>query len=216
MIPLNDLNYTGQPNLTLQRDIIATVLDVTIISWSNLLASREVSAKSSEPDIAGRLGRAMIAEKNRRNLKNFRIEEEVGTRSSLGAPRTEGRIDIKIIYSFNEREYFGIECKRVSGKSKVLTRKYVDQGVMRFVTGKYSPNHEWGALLGFVIDGDAESCINLVRDCLIKTNKTNCMIGKWTAVKNFISFQHLYSTSHRQNIYNSPVTILHLFLTIAN
>ena len=69
MIPLNDSNTVGQPTLTLLRDIIATVLDVTIISWSHLLASMEVNAKSSEPDIAGRLGRAMIAEKNRRNLK---------------------------------------------------------------------------------------------------------------------------------------------------
>ena len=214
MIPLNDLNYTGQPNLTLLRDIIATVLDVTIISWSHLLASKEVNAKSSEPDIAGRLGRAMIAEKNRRNLKNFRIEEEIGTRSALDAPRTEGRIDIKIIYSFDEREYFGIECKRVSGKSKALAKKYVDQGVMRFVTGKYSPNHEWSAMLGFVIDGDVDGCINLVRGCLVKAHKTNCMTGKWATEKNLISYQHLYRTSHRQNIHKSMVTILHLFLTI--
>jgi hypothetical protein len=215
VIPVNDTNAVGQPTLALLRDIIATVLDVTISSWSHLLTRKEVNAKSSEPDIAGRLGGAMIAEKNRRNLKNFRIEEEVGTRSSLNAPRTEGRIDIKIIYSFDEREYFGIECKRVSGKSKALAKKYIDQGVMRFVTGKYSPNHEWGAMLGFVIDGDADGCINLVRSYLTKTHKTNCMMDKWEIVKNFISYQHLYRTSHRQTIYNSPVTILHLFLTIA-
>lgn len=214
MIPLNDSNAVGQPALRLLRDIIATVLDVTIISWSHLLAGKEVNAKSSEPDIAGRLGRAMIAEKNRRNLKNFRIEEEVGTRSSLNAPRTEGRIDIKIIYSFDEREYFGMECKRVSGKSRKLAKKYVDQGVMRFVTGKYSHGHEWGAMLGFVIDGNYSGCISLICDHLNKTRKTNGMKDKWAAEKNLGSCQNLYRTYHRQNAHSSLLTLLHLFLLI--
>jgi hypothetical protein len=178
------------------------------------LASKEVSAKSSEPDIAGRLGRAMIAEKNRRNLKNFRIEEEVGARSSLDAPRTEGRIDIKIIYSFDEREYFGMECKRVSGKSRKLAKKYVDQGVMRFVTGKYSHGHEWGAMLGFVIDGNYSGCVRLICGYLNKTRKTNGMKDKWAAEKNLGAYQNLYRTYHRQNAHSSLLTLLHLFLLI--
>jgi len=79
----------------------------------------------------------MRAEKKQRGIANLRVEEEVGTRSSPGSPKPEGRIDVKVIYSFDEDEYFGIECKRVGGnRARDLAREYVTEGVLRFVGGK--------------------------------------------------------------------------------
>lgn len=155
-----------------------------------------------------------MAEKERRNLKNFRIDEEVGTRSSPDIPKPDGRIDIRIIYSFDESEYFGMECKRVSGKDKRLARDYLSKGILRFVTGKYSPGHTWAAMLGFVIDGDMAGSLKLICDCL-STNKSVCdMKGDWSREVGFGPHQNLYCTQHYQRGRNSEMNIFHLLLSI--
>lgn len=217
MISPNDLNVLGKPTFLLPRDIIATVLDITVTAWSFVLARKEVNNATLETDIAGHLGKAMLEEKNQRpTLKQqFRIEEEVGTRSSLNTPKPEGRIDIKIIYSFDEGEYFGLECKRISGTDRALARKYVTQGLMRFIDGKYSPGHDWAAMLGFVIDGDLAGCVQLVHKGLVQTRRATNMNGDWIIESSFGPYKGLYSSRHRQANRKSIISVLHLFLTVS-
>lgn len=217
MLPLDESEPPDFPNNMLLLDIIATVLDITVTAWKEILRKEEICATSSEPDIAGCLGRAMIIEKNRRSgiKSQLRIEEEVGTRSSPEITRTDGRIDIKIIYSFDESEYFGMECKRVGGKDIYLAKQYLAEGMMRFVTGKYGLGHSWGTLLGFVIDGKTSDSIHLISSHLSNNRREMCMEGDWTTENGFGIYEHLYHTRHRQYGQKSLMTILHLFLTIA-
>ena len=216
MLPLDEPTSYGELAISLPLDIIATVLDITMVGWSYVISSRKVSIRSTETEIAGHLGREMTAEKNRRpGLKNqIRIEEEVGTRSSLTSDKPEGRIDIKIIYSFDETEYFGMECKRVTSKNSRLAQKYVDDGIMRFVTGKYSPGHDWAAMVGFVIDGNNNGCINLIRNYLTRKRQETCMEADWVLDTNFGTTPDLYGTSHRQQGRSFLFRLLHLFLAI--
>jgi hypothetical protein len=214
VIEFDDNNIILHSAIYLPRYIIVAVLDITFIAWSKVIANREINISSTEPIIAGYLGRAMTKEKNSRpKLKNkIRIEEEVGTRSSPNSPKPEGRIDIKIIYSFDETEYFGIECKRVTSKNKKLAEDYIDKGIMRFVNGKYSPGHDYAAMLGFVIDSKVNECIDLIRYFI--TNKTEiCLKEDWTDEKDFNTKQDIYRTRHLQNNYNI-MTILHSFLVV--
>jgi hypothetical protein len=141
MLPLDESNAIGQRDDQFLRNIISTVLTVAVRSWSNVLARGEICEPNTENDIAGCLGKEMIAVKNLEYGRDaiFRIDEESGTRSITNPRKPDGRIDIKIVYSFVETEYFGIECKRVNDKGNDLAKKYVSKGLMRFVTGKYSP-----------------------------------------------------------------------------
>lgn len=205
----------GVPSLGLGDETIATILDLLQTGWLAVLASREVDVTTQEPDIAGRLGREMLAEKKRRDIRNLRFEEEVGTRSSLQAPKVVGRIDIKVIYSFIEEEYFGIECKRVSScKADRLAQKYVLKGVARFVIGKYSAGHDWAAMVGFVIDGRTAESVKLVVDAMARSRKRICMRGAWVTEKRFGDYRHLYCTRHIQARSKGQLNILHLFLSL--
>ena len=143
MIPHSDSGSVSGTSTVFLEDLIATVLSITVTAWPEALASGEINTGSCEPDIAGSLGKAMIAEKKRRAglAEQLRIEEEVGTRSNDTVIRTDGRIDIKIIYSWDEDEYFGMECKKISSGDKEFAKKYVLDGMMRFVTGKYGRGH---------------------------------------------------------------------------
>lgn len=216
MIPSGESNAIGQPDDQSLRNIITTVLALAIKSWSNVLVREEICESSTENDIAGCLGREMIAVKNHTFGRDalFRIDEESGTRSSADSRKPDGRIDIKIIYSFVETEYFGIECKRVNDKGNDLAKKYVSKGLMRFVTGKYSPGHDWMAMIGFVIDGKPSPCIQRICGFLAITRRRTRMKGDWMHETKFGDYQHLYSTCHYQRGKISPITVLHLFLTI--
>src|SRR5690348_324251 len=99
-------------------------------------------------------------------LYSYLIEEEIGTRSGSNPLKPDGRIDIKIIYSFDETEYFGIECKRANDTGNDLAKRHIQKGLMRFVTGKYSPNHDWMAMVGFVIDGKLAESIERIKGFL--------------------------------------------------
>src|SRR5579859_3791581 len=139
MLPLDDLGDVGQGDKQFLRNIIATVLQLVVSSWSNIMERGGIDELSTENDIAGCLGKEMIVVKEQIYGRKapFRIEEESGTRSIENPDKPDGRIDIKIIYSFVESEYFGIECKRVSDKGNDLAKKYVNKGLMRFIAGKY-------------------------------------------------------------------------------
>lgn len=202
----------------LPKDIISAVFDITIIAWSKVIANREINISSDEPIIAGYLGKAMTKEKNSRpKLRDrIRIEEEVGTRSFPNVPKPKGRIDIKIIYSYNENEYFGMECKKVSSTNpdRDLGRKYVLEGVKRFVEGTYSIGHDYAAMLGFVIDGKVNDCIDLICDRLNKYKNDICLKEDWVNELSFGTTQNIYRTRHIQDGQNDLMTILHLFLTV--
>jgi hypothetical protein len=202
----------------LPKDIISTVFDITIIAWSKVITNRGINIRSTEPVIARYLGRAMTEEKNSRpKLKErIRIEEEVGTRSFPNLPKPKGRIDIKIIYSYNENEYFGMECKRVSSTepNRYLATDYVREGVKRFVEGTYSLGHDYAAMLGFVIDGKINDCIDLICDRLNKYKNDICLKEDWVDEQSFGTTQNIYRTSHLQNG-QDIISILHLFLVVS-
>ena len=202
----------------LPKDIISTVFDITIIAWSKVITNRGINIRSTEPVIARYLGRAMTEEKNSRpKLKErIRIEEEVGTRSFPNLPKPKGRIDIKIIYSYNENEYFGMECKRVSSTepNRYIATDYVREGVERFVEGTYSLGHDYAAMLGFVIDGKINDCIDLICDRLNKYKNDICLKEDWVDEQSFGTTQNIYRTSHLQNG-QDIISILHLFLVVS-
>lgn len=64
-----------------------------------------------------------------------------------------GRADIRVLLKtdFGRRNaYYLVECKRLDG-SRNLNREYVEEGVARFVSRKYSAYYGKGIMLGFVV-----------------------------------------------------------------
>ena len=64
-----------------------------------------------------------------------------------------GRTDIRIKLKtdFDKRDaYYIVECKRIDGTSN-LNKKYLNDGVIRFITKKYSSYYKKNIMLGFVV-----------------------------------------------------------------
>ncbi len=84
---------------------------------------------------------------------NLRFEAEAQEKYDKAIESYEGRVDIKVIsenYLSNRNDYYIIECKRLDGYS-TLNKKYIDQGVKRFIDGKYSWYNCRNIMLGFVV-----------------------------------------------------------------
>ncbi len=216
MLPLDEPDVIGERDDRLLRHIISTVLGIAVEAWSNVVTREEIRDLTTETDIAGCLGKEMVALKKRKFGRDalFRIEEEIGTRSGDNPLKPDGRIDIKIIYSFVEAEYFGIECKRVNDKGNDLAKKYIQKGLMRFVTGKYSPGHDWMAMVGFVVDGKLAESIERIQGFLTIQARRTRLKSEWVQEKRFGVYEHLYCTSHSQRGKDSAITVLHLFLPL--
>jgi len=200
------------------EDIIATILDITVKAWPAVVSGGKVGPQSGEEDITDEFRWRMDAEKKRRwPVPNLRFEREV--QSDLpDSSRDIGLIDVYVIYSFEQTEYFAMECKRVAEADSDLSRLYVTEGVHRFVIGKYSLGHPFGSMVGYVCAGKCGDVASQMEKRLMEFNpKVTAMSAKWLwrQEERFGQIPHLYSTRHRQTGIRNEITLLHLFLALA-
>ncbi len=72
-------------------------------------------------------------------------------------PEITGRVDIKFSCGRGIETYFPVEAKRLyvtypKGAKASLVKDYIDDGMMRYVTGKYASKMTEAAMLGYVCD----------------------------------------------------------------
>lgn len=94
----------------------------------------------------------MKMQKSVYGMSDYRFDIEM-PENYVGNGKHIGRVDIRILLKNDfekEDAYYVIECKRIDGTSD-LNKKYVKEGVARFVTQKYSSYYGRNIMLGFVV-----------------------------------------------------------------
>ena len=94
----------------------------------------------------------MNKQKAAHGMSGYKFELEV-PENYAGSGQHIGRVDIRILLKSDfekDDAYYIIECKRIDGSSD-LNKKYVKEGVARFVTEKYSSYYGRNIMLGFVV-----------------------------------------------------------------
>lgn len=214
-------NYFGDPNPRLQSRIqqahLRTALQILHSAWPATIADSRVSTTAHEDDITNVLRREMVrVKKAMKPQPRFRIERE--PQSDIvddGTPL--GLIDIQIGYSFDEVLYIAIECKRISSVDNTLARKYVRDGINRFVTRKYSGGHACGGMVGYVICGNLPACTSRIQQQLAKESETitgyDTMYG-WVESVSWVPNDTHYESRHRQMGGKHTILLVHSFLQI--
>ena len=207
-ISVGQLNPTAADQII--RGVVATVLDITVAAWPHLRKSQRVGPSDKEKDITDQLRWEMVAEKQRRDPSpQLRFEREV----QVDDP--EGHIDVYVIYSFDETNYFAMECKKVTDRHKKPADYYIQGGICRFSSGKYSLGHPCGAMIAFVTDGTAEAAADFLGRKIFEFDKNETKIKTdwdWQPEKQFGHFPNLFSTMHGQTGTRNTILLLHLFL----
>lgn len=80
--------------------------------------------------------------------------------------------------------YFAVEAKRLfirSGKGVMqsLIQEYIDEGMMRFITGYYAPTQEAGAMLGYVFDVSIATAETTLSGKIAASSQKLCMTTSW-------------------------------------
>ena len=90
-----------------------------------------------------------------------------------------------------------------------------DSFKQEFIKGIYCKNHNFAAMLGFIIDGKPEKCVTKVQQRMNKLSKKINLEENWDKEERFGKHSHLYRTCHRQVDHNNNlITILHLFVDL--
>jgi len=99
----------------------------------------------------------------------------------------KGRADILFLFPGGGLEtYFLVEAKRLfvtpsDGKIVSLTGRYIDDGMMRFVTGQYASKMNTGAMLGYVFDKNLSEAKTALSEAIRKKRSDLKIVpeGEW-------------------------------------
>ena len=90
---------------------------------------------------------------------------------------------------------------------------YVNDGMMRFVTGQYAPFMNSGAMLGYVYDGDTgKARAGVAGYILKKTKELKMLTPKQIAGSSILQDKPVYETRH--DLKKRRFTIYHIFLAV--
>lgn len=140
---------------------------------------------------------------------HFRLREE----DSLGDFTTKGILDMALFLDQNYDRYIAYECKRLNRINSEGKRTgsqagpYVEEGMYRYVTAKYSKKLPYGCMIGYVMDGDIRFALKQLESAI---NQREKLIGLNSGRLSIASKElNAFETSHLRKDDKSSITIRH-------
>lgn len=127
----------------------------------------------------------------------------------------KGFIDIKVqtmISLNNPQAYYIFECKRLDGTGD-LNRKYIKEGIMRFIDKKYSSYYGLNGMLGFKVKMfNTHVNIDNLNDLALFTYPQTNIVGKITNISIIKEFAFSYVSQHKTTDFSGVIELYHLML----
>jgi len=200
------------------EDLIPGILELVRTSWDSF---EKPDRLEREVFISEKFVKNIRIERNRRDDLPFHVWPEVNTLDTQAEDK--GRTDILFAFLGTPKEevHFVFECKRLRipypPPSKLATNnsEYVNkQGMMCFVTGKYSRSVTNGGMIGYVMDGRTEKAIPSV-GILIKKKRLALKLAEDTGLERSSVMGDLQNVRETRHILNErKFTIHHIFLAV--
>lgn len=195
-----------------QWSVLCTAVKILHRAWPDVVKDSIVSSSPHEDKITDVLRRRMSdIKKSMQPRPAMRFERE--SQSDAAEDDTElGLIDIMVCYTWNEQTYLVIECKRISSSDNSLAKKYVEQGVARFASGKYSAGHAYGVMVGYVLCGAPKKCTAAIRDELTTASATLTGYDSdhgWKLTKRIDKAIPVGLTRHSQSGHRFKISLVH-------
>lgn len=125
--------------------------------------------------------------------------------------KSSGFIDIKVGTtgrSINPDDYYIFECKRLD-ESIGRGRAYVDDGIYRFISGKYFSDSPFAGLIGFIQHGDLKRILENIENIMKEDDflKENDLLENIEIEK---SFKNIYYSNHDRCNTLGEIEIYHI------
>ncbi len=198
------------------KDIDQKLIECVERVWP--LVIKRLTQTDKEDYITERLVDVLREDKVVCQLGFLTLHFKLRKKDKEGDYTTKGILDMALFYDQDYQKYIAYECKLLNTVTKEIKRKaslagsYVEEGVVRYVTAKYSEKLPYGCMLGYVMDGDTafalrqlETAITSRKD-LIKLESDEFNINK--------GYYSEFETIHRRVFNNSLITIRHRLFSL--
>lgn len=127
-------------------------------------------------------------------------------KEKMGRPPT---IDFVFRKGFEESPYLGFECKIVNDKKVASIRDYIDEGMNRFLSGKYAKNEKVGGMVAYLINRQLLNCVAIINEEVRdKLGIESCL----TEMSLIEKFNGLYTSKHKREKLLDHFRIYHIFM----
>jgi hypothetical protein len=198
-------------NSGIHLDYIKTAYTFLIEAYQQLIENNYNAISKNENTIRDDLVKIAKTKKNAALLFSWITE--------FPDIENNNRIDINLITPHNlgdEPNYIKIECKILGEANKYIDdknsfeRKKPTNGIMSFITGKYSPQMPIAGMIGFIKDGTIQTKIDSIYKRLEK-HKDIKTIQNLIAYSIEENFNFSYHSIHKRNCGLNDIAIYHLF-----
>ncbi|TQV85742.1 hypothetical protein FKG94_02555 [Exilibacterium tricleocarpae] len=177
-----------------------------------------LSALDVEDKITERLVNILRKERDVWNLGFLDLQFKLREEEKDGDFTTKGIIDIVLFLDNSYQKYIAYEAKRLntvdsSGKRKASQAgKYLEQGVVRYVTAQYSEKLPYGCMLGYVMDGDQVFAFQQIvsamggRKALLNINSTD--------IESRVAYYTEFETVHMRKSSKTEIVVRHRLFSI--
>jgi hypothetical protein len=192
---------------------IPQLLDMITAAWDKFPPPQPTEL---EVNITRRFRKTVRQERDVRGLP-VRLERECWLDDEETAEAV-GRLDLRVSHGIREEVYLAFECKRLNvrwdGKRDSLASEYVDDGMMRFVSGQYAPGGAAGGMIGYVLDGDVPHAVRCVDRRVIESHEKLRMAPPGGLRTSGIRPDSDACRESEHGLDSGPFLIHHLFLAV--
>ncbi len=194
--------------------LIPSIVSLVLGTWAKL---PKPCPDEHETVVSRSLRNALRQVKNSTRMLPCLIDREV-VEDDPKTAEEKGRIDIRFIHGYDESVYFAFECKRLNVPGnrgcKSLAREYVEEGMARFVIGKYAAGLKQGGMIGFVMNGDSTAATAKV-DEAIRTRTRLLLMVPGTGLTTSSLFPAEHAVRETKHPRRTPALALHhVFLAV--
>jgi hypothetical protein len=206
-------HHLGKPSLSIPDGIRKYCLDLLIIGFKRIKKNCTFKETDFENSITKKLVKEIQNEQNKKKIFIVRVDLFVGLLDSCSSA-TAYQLDIRFIWNdFHPNSYLAAEAKCLFGSGCSRAGKYIDDGLMDFVNGKYSKHHSHGIMLGYILRKDIGNAIDSVKKAANARKKKTNQILPISKLNGFINYSHLYYSIHLQKT-NNQIYIYHIFIDL--
>ena len=205
----------GEPELPIKPGIVRTVLDLIVAGAKELCARKVVTPNMHEDRISEQLDQEMRAAHRGTDsdIVNWAMRPDIPT--SHKATIQIGKADFTFYWDQIPRDpnrYLAVEAKKLRGKHASLASKYADEGVLRFVNGKYGQGHDHGIMMGYIVVAPLSNAISSVKTAMDKRKVKTRECLEFSPNGSLCTHPYTHHSRHLQDKATVPMTLIHIFL----
>lgn len=103
--------------------------------------------------------------------------------------------------------YFGAECKNLYKHEPAKIKRYVNKGVMNYVSGKYGSHSSVSSMVGYVLSGDIPTIVEQLKVEIQKKSPISNLTRELSTA------EPQYKTRHTRTLDGEKITLHHLFFS---